>query len=171
MIRETLVISDTNILLDLLSVGLTEAFFELPCEKWTSDFVFREIKTANDMKTIYRKKKTERLVVKEFSFEELIKIQDLRNQSGCNSLSITDCSVWYLAKLTNGRLLTGDKKLRDLSEANGVKVSGILFVLDNIVEYGILSPQAVADKLSLLMKNNLRLPTEECEKRLKQWTE
>ena len=43
MIQEKLVISDTNILLDLISVDMLEDFFSLPCDFSTTDFVISEI--------------------------------------------------------------------------------------------------------------------------------
>lgn len=43
MPQETIVISDANILFDILDSGLMESFCELPFEKWTSDFVLQEI--------------------------------------------------------------------------------------------------------------------------------
>ena len=43
MIAECLVISDTNIFLDLMSVSLLEKFFQLPCDIETTDFVIDEI--------------------------------------------------------------------------------------------------------------------------------
>ncbi len=58
--------------------------------------------------------------------------------SNTNNASFTDCSVWYYAKKTNGRLLTGDNKLRKSAEKDNVKVSGILYVFDNLIEYGII---------------------------------
>ena len=123
------------------------------------------------MKTIYKKMKLNELKVHDFEFEELMKIDELKRKDGCSSLSLTDCSVWYLADKLNGRLLTGDRRLRTISESAGTKVSGILYVIDNIVEYGILSPRIVSDKLLALMNDDSRrLPRTECEQRVKRWS-
>lgn len=43
MIKERIVISDANVIFDLLSVHLLEVFFALPCEICTTDFVISEI--------------------------------------------------------------------------------------------------------------------------------
>ena len=43
MINETIIISDTNIFLDLISVNLLKEFFCLPCNFSTTDFVINEI--------------------------------------------------------------------------------------------------------------------------------
>ena len=43
MITEKIVISDTNIFLDLLSLNMLDDFFSLPCDISTTDFVIDEI--------------------------------------------------------------------------------------------------------------------------------
>ena len=52
MIQEKLVISDTNILLDLISVDMLEDFFSLPCDFSTTDFVISEIIHPAQIKAI-----------------------------------------------------------------------------------------------------------------------
>lgn len=86
-----------------------------------------------------------------------------------NNVSFTDASVWYYAKKTNGRLLTGDAKLKKSAEEDNVKVSGILYVFDNLIEYEILDKKTCADKLEKLYSINNRLPKGECEKRISLW--
>ena len=52
MIEERIVISDANVIIDLLSVSLLEAFFALPCEISTTDFVISEITRPEQQKII-----------------------------------------------------------------------------------------------------------------------
>ncbi|MCR5766392.1 MAG: hypothetical protein K6G09_10520 [Treponema sp.] len=168
MIKEKLVISDTNILLDLISVDLLEAFFSLPCDFSTTDFVISEIIQPQQIKALDRFTKTGQFEVASFDFEELMNINEVFENND-NNASLTDCSVWYYAKKTGGRLLTGDGKLRKSAEADNVKVSGILYIFDNLVEYGILEPSESADLLEELLQINMRLPKGECEKRILKW--
>ena len=65
--------------------------------------------------------------------------------------------------------MTGDGNLRKSAEANNIKVSGILYIFDNLVEYGILDRKKAADLLEQLTKINMRLPKNECEKRISNW--
>ena len=168
MIEESLVVSDTNIFFDLLDVNLLDAFFRLPCEITTSDFVIREILRSEQAKAVNEFIRYGRLDVVSFNPEEFKGVMELFEKSG-NNTSITDCSVWYHAKRTGGRLLTGDAKLRKSAVADSVKVSGILYILDNLVEYGIADEITCADRLEQLMKKNQRLPVHECEKRIGDW--
>ena len=82
---------------------------------------------------------------------------------------MTDCTVWYYAKQNNYTLLTGDRKLRNASLIDGVEVHGILYVIDQLVEEGILAKRIAISKLKQLQKSNPRLPQDEIEKRLKLW--
>lgn len=165
MIEEGIVVSDTNIFLDLLSVDLIEQFFSLPCKIHTTDFVINEITRPEDAKIIQT---LDKLNVVTLEFEELSEIGNMKN--GCNTnASITDCSVWYYAKKTSSRLLTGDNKLRRVAEKDSVKVAGILFVFDNLVDYKIISKTEAANALEQLIKINCRLPKGECERRIDKW--
>jgi predicted nucleic acid-binding protein len=71
--------------------------------------------------------------------------------------------------LGSARLLTGDKTLRKRAEGEGINVSGILFVFDELVNHNIISPKDAAAHLAELYESNVRLPKEEVEKRLEQW--
>ena len=168
MITEKIVISDTNILLDLLSQNMLEDFFSLPCDICTTDFVIGEIVQPVQQKVIDSFVRSRKLAVIKFNPSELSDIANLFTTNK-NNASLTDCSVWYYAKQTNGRLLTGDGKLRKSAEKDNVKVSGILYIFDNLIEYGILTETESADLLDNLMKINMRLPKDECEKRISKW--
>ena len=99
MIKERIVISDTNVIFDLLSVHLLEAFFALPCEICTTDFVISEIERPEEQKVIQKKViqkfvKSKKLGVASFGFDEFAEILRLQSNSK-NNTSIADCSVWY----------------------------------------------------------------------------
>ena len=52
---------------------------------------------------------------------------------------------------------------------DNVKVSGFLYVLDNLVEYGLVDKKVCAERLEHLLEINKRLPKEECVLRIKSW--
>lgn len=170
MIEEKIVVSDSNIFFDLFSVDLLNEFFLLPCEIMTTDFVLSEFIRPKQMAKLREFINSNKLVVVGFDNREINNIFSIM-QSNENNASFTDCSVWYYAKKINGRLLTGDGKLRKSATADNVKVSGILYVLDNLIEYEILDRDVCADKLEELTHINNRLPKGECEKRIAKWRE
>lgn len=168
MMNETIVVSDTNIFFDLLSVDLLDDFFRLPCKIATTDFVVNEIERPEQLGRLLAFIESKKLDVAAFESDEVNTITELYKNRD-NNVSLADCSVWYYAKKNNGRLLTGDGKLRKSAEADNVKVSGILYILDNLIEYEILSKANCANKLANLINLNMRLPKSECEKRIKKW--
>ena len=168
MIEERIVISDANVIFDLLSVQLLEAFFALPCEICTTDLVISEIERPEQQQIIQKFIKLKKLGVATFEFDEFSEILLLQSTSK-NNTSIEDCSVLYYAQKVDGRLLTGDGKLRSAAEKDNVKVSGILYLFDNFVEYGLLSASEAAENLKALMTINMRLPKAECETRIAKW--
>lgn len=151
------VVSDTNIFIDLMSVGLLETIGGLPLNIHTVDYVVEEIRDDKQREAIIRLKESGQIYVKSFDeveSESIIKMYLSRS----NNVSVTDCSVWYYAKKNGYRLLTGDKKLKDTAMSDGVLVSGILFLTDMLVKENIVGMTEMAEKLERLLSINSRLP-------------
>lgn len=159
-------VNDANILIDLLKIDLLDSFFQLEYDFQVTDMAFAEIQEENaaDLSTFLE---NGLLTRQGFAFEELLQIQFLEVENP--ALSIADCSCLYLSKKVSATLLTGDAALRRIAEQNNIAVHGILWVLDEIVAGGLISEKEARDKLILLMGLNLRLPANECRKRLKYW--
>ena len=67
-------------------------------------------------------------------------------------------------------MLTGEGQLRKQAIKSNVKVKGIIYVFDILVEHQIITPQLAAERLSLLYKVNQRLPQKEIEERIARWS-
>ncbi|MBO5728568.1 MAG: hypothetical protein J6R43_01875 [Paludibacteraceae bacterium] len=163
----TVIINDTNIFIDLCNVSLIDHFFQLPFEFHTVDFVINEINKNEQMDKVEPYITNKKLFVKQFDGNELLQITMRQNEH--KKLSIIDCSVWIYAEKTGYRLLTGDKLLRDLASKNNVEVSGIIFIFDKLIEYGILTKGEAATKLEELKKTNKRLPMKIIDERINEW--
>ena len=160
-----IVVNDTNIFLDLISVGLLDASFKLPIKFHTVDYVIEEIVNEEQKAKVIALINDAKLYVKEFDeneFREIINLYESRH----NNVSIADCSVWYYAKKNDYRLITGDGKLRSSTTADGVIVSGILFLTDLLVDYKIVDKKVMAIKLKELCRINTRLPKKLIEERI-----
>ena len=165
-----IVVNDTNIFIDLYEVGLLEEFFSLPWEVHTTNFVLLELQREGQHETIAQYKADKHLVVPVLEAKELMEIGQMFQQNmNKTNLSLTDCSVWYYAKVNNYILLTGDRKLRKTSVYDGVEVHGVIYIFDNLVELEIVSRQVAIEKLQLLFNQNPRLPKEEIDKRINKW--
>lgn len=165
-----IVVSDTNIFIDLASVGLMESSCELPVRMHTTDQVINEI-TDNDQKVLVGRLVDEgKITVKHFDETEFSHVIEMFI-SRKNNVSVTDCSVWYYAKRNGYRLLTGDNKLKNSAIADGVQASGILFLTDMLVEQKIISRKDMAEKLERLLAINSRLPQRIINERITKYRE
>lgn len=162
------IVNDTNIFIDLHSIGLLRSICELPYDVRTVDFVVAEIIEPSQNKAILELISEGKIKVESFDSEELSEI--IAEHSGVpGNLSIQDCSVCYYARKHSATLVTGDRQLRKYAEAENVTVKGILFVFDEMVSHNILTPQLAATKLKVLLGINIRLPKTEIEKRIRLW--
>lgn len=164
-----IVVNDTNIFLDLYDIGLLDKFFQLPIRVHTVDLVINEITRPNQMQAIRQLIDEGMLVVKDYPATTIPDLFQFNIECGGN-LTFTDSTVIYYARsLADSRILTGDRQLRNRAEQRGIKVSGILYVFDQLVEQGLLSPAIAAQKLSELFKINTRLPKSDVETRIEKW--
>lgn len=160
------VISDTNIFIDLLSVNLLDAFLELPIEIQTTDFVLMELN--KEQLSIIESKITLNIIqvnsADENELEEIVTLQRSKP-----TLSIEDFSVFYFAQKKSATILTGDKAFRTFAEKKKMDVKGVLWIFDEIEKSSIIKKKDLAESLEKLTKINSRLPKEECQKRITSW--
>lgn len=166
---ETIVVNDTNIFIDLVSVGLLDSFFDLPIHVHSTDFVINELTDEAQREAVTYHIRQNHLTIKRHTAVEVMEIVFF--QGNChNNVSIADCSVWLYAQKNHYILLTGDNKLRTSAQKSGVEVCGILRVFDMLVdEFAIIPPHLGADKLERLYQINNRLPSREIENRIRKW--
>ncbi|NJL58251.1 MAG: PIN domain-containing protein [Desulfobacteraceae bacterium] len=161
-----LIVNDASILIDLLKVNLISSFFQLKYEFHVTDFVIDEVQEEN-VEQLHSFLQNKKLIKKVFNFEELREIQLLEVEH--RALSIADCSCLYLADKLSAILLTGDAALRRITEQNKIPVHGILWIFDELLKYNLISPKTAYEKLKKAMSINIRLPVDECNKRLMKW--
>lgn len=165
-----IVVNDTNIFIDLYSIGLLEQFFELPITVHTVDFIINELTEEDQYKAIRKYVDNGRLNVQSFDAVELLEIIELQSKAGGN-VSIPDCAVWHYAKKHNYTLLTGDGQLRKKAIESNVIVKGVIYVFDYMVDCCIITPKCAATKLQELMTHNSRLPKSIIQERIEKWSE
>ena len=163
-----IVVNDTNIFIDLISVGLLEEFFKLPFQIHTIDLVLAEIEDETQIAAIKPFITQKKLYVKKYSYKEITELS-LFHETCQGNVSIVDCAVMQFAEKNNYTLLTGDKCLRKNATCSGIVVKGILFVFDCFVDNKILSPNEAAKKLIQLHNTNIRLPHREVCERIERW--
>lgn len=163
-----ILVNDTNIFIDLHSVGLLEEMCRLPYEIHTVDFVVAEIADADQRRIFDELVAQGGIFIDGFTADEVIEIVE-EHSSVAGNLSIPDCSVCYFARKHNVPMLTGDRRLRRYAEEQSIEVHGILFIFDELVRHDIISTSMAADRLEELFAINARLPKTEIRNRINRW--
>jgi predicted nucleic acid-binding protein len=157
-----ILVSDSNIWIDLHRSGLLTTVFALPHQFVTTDFVWRELKKPPGQQLTDLG-----LSIEDLSGEEVMSLFELRQTLGNSSLA--DVSCYFLARERGWTLLTGDGALRKSGQKSHLQVRGILWILDEMEAHALLSTQQLADALDSMLKAGARLPKDECRKRLNRW--
>lgn len=163
-----ILVNDTNIFIDLHSVGLLEEMCKLPYEIHTVDLVVAEIADADQRRIFDELVARGEISVDGFTADEVIEIVE-EHSSVSGNLSIPDCSVCYFARKHNVPMLTGDRRLRRYAEEQSIEVHGILFIFDELVRHDIILTSMAADRLEELFTINTRLPRAEIRERINRW--
>lgn len=162
-----LLITDTNIFFDIISIGALPEFFSLDYEICTTVFVIEEIIRSDQREVIEVFIRAKEIIVIEFSAEEIGKIYGFKTEK--NFKGITDKSVLWKSLQLECPLLTGDRKLKIEAEKQGVEVHGSIWVIRSLVENGLIDKMKGIMLLGLLKEVNSSLPFEEIDKLIRSY--
>lgn len=161
-----LIITDTNVFFDIISIGALPEFFDLDYEICTTDFIVEEIMESDQKELIESFIRAKKLNVFKIPAEE---IEEIRNFTTRRIFKgITDKTVLWKAHKLNCTLLTGDKKLRNEAKDLKIEVHGSIWIILSLVEKEILSKVKGAELLEQLKLINASLPHDEIDKLIKQ---
>lgn len=164
-----IVVSDTNILIDLYNSGLLYYCKQLNLDFRTLDLIIEEIEVPEQRATINEIIKNGGLKVCSLTGSQVADVyQKIRYYNGKCNLSPEDISVMVYAIDNHCRLLTGDKTLRKKAILENVTVSGILYLTDMLIRESVLEPTCMIRSLKLLLESNSRLPKKLIEERIAQ---
>jgi len=157
-----ILVSDTNIWIDLYRGGLLETVFQLPHQFVTTEFVWRELHQPPGTRLTNLG-----LLLEPLNQDEILELYALRADLG-NS-SIPDVSCYLTARNRNWILLTGDKALRSSGFEADLDVRGILWLLDELYEHSLVNGGTLAAGLQQMIDRGARLPETECQHRIRLW--
>ena len=151
-ITRKIIITDTNIITDLSNANILDKFVKLE-NVYISDMVKNDevnsetgnIKIINKFKTISATSE---------QINEIFKISQMTS-----GLSQYDIINYIIARDNNAILATGDRKLKDFSESNGVEVIRTLKIIRLMYENKVISNQDVVNACIRLKTNkSTRIP-------------
>jgi len=163
MVLLSVLVTDTNIWIDLENGGILAEVFHLPYQFLTPDFAIPEL-----IHPRWQTLQALGLEARELDPEGILELFKLRQDF--NNLSTIDLAAFLLAKTLEATLLTGDWRLNELAKANRLSVHGVLWLLDEMVHYQAIAPGQAANALGRMLDQGARLPADECRKRLASWS-
>jgi predicted nucleic acid-binding protein len=159
-----LIITDTNVLFDVIKIGALPEFFSLDYDICTTVFVIEEIKPSGQRELIDTFIRTKKLTVIEFSGEDIEEALNLDTVKGLKRF--TDKSVIWKSVQLNCPMLTGDKKMKEIAENIGIEVHGSIWVIDKLINTDLISTEKAIELFEQLLKTNSWLPGNEIERRI-----
>ena len=161
MTDNNLVITDANILLDLISIDLVAEFFNLHYEISTTYDVIGEL-NPEDLE-----------IVQPFLDKNNLQIVPLdsieHEHVFSKKLSPTDRSVLIAAYDAQCIALTGDKDMGRWCKKHDIEYHGIVWIFDQLLLEEIMPHDTAINQMLTLIQINTWLPIDICKKRIALW--
>ena len=159
-----IIITDTNILFDVIKIGALPEFFSLDYEICTTVFVMHEILPSPQKELVETFIRAKKLIVYNFSEKEIEAVQNFDTER--NLKRFTDKTVIWKSLQLNCPMLTGDQRMREVAEKMNIEVHGSIWIIDELVTKTLISSEKAILLLEQLLLTNSRLPRDEIEKRI-----
>lgn len=146
-----LLISDSNILIDMEVSSLLEKMFELPYSFAVPDILYEEELCDFDDN------------LKKFGLKVLpltSSTMEYRQKIIYPGASSNDLFALALARQENCPLVTGDRILREACKKEKVTIYGTLWVVDELVSCDIISEDEARESFEIMKEQKRRLPWE-----------
>ncbi len=160
---QSVLVTDTNIWIDLENGGILVEVFQLPYQFLIPDFAIPEL-----VRPRWEFLKGLGLRAHELPPEQVVELLRLRLTH--KNLSVIDLAAFCLAKMLDAPLLTGDRRLNELASTSGLSVHGGLWLLDGMLHFEVLTSERAATALRQMLESGARLPADECNNRIKRWS-
>ncbi|HJW76055.1 MAG TPA: hypothetical protein VJ787_10360 [Thermoleophilia bacterium] len=83
--------------------------------------------------------------------------------------SANDLAALAMAKHRGATLLTGDGPVRAAAGSENVATHGVLWLLDEMVDEAVITPERAASALQAMLDDGSRLPRDQCARRFAAW--
>ncbi len=123
------IVNDASCLIDLRKGGLLAAICELPY-RFVVPLPIRASEVLDFSQCQWRRLDDAGLVTHDLTSEEVGQALELKKRHP--ALSANDCFCYITALTHGGILLTGDALLRRVAAGNGMRVHGVLWIVDEL---------------------------------------
>lgn len=160
-------VQDANVLIDLELAGLFEPWFRIGIETHTTSLIRLELEKGGHVEALAYFSGGQ-IHEHRLTFAELAEVGQLEREVRSKA-RFNDCSVLFLARKLGAMLLSCDKPLRTAARDRHIETHGTLWIMDQLVERGLIPTTVAAAKLDHLRALGRYLPAAECEARLQKW--
>ncbi len=159
------IVNDASCLIDLRKGRLLEAVCSLPYQL-VVPLPVRSSEVLSFSHEEWRRLDTHGMVTHDLPPRDVTKAFAIKHRH--RALSANDCFCLATALALRGILLTGDKQLRHVASTTGVRVHGVLWVVDKLVERDACDIALLVKALEAWQADStVFLPQREIAKRLK----
>jgi len=150
-------------LIDLHRGDIVKEFFSLPY-----DFIAPDVLIADELQIPAGDYLLSLgLISNEMSGDQVSVVHKILEHN--QAIGYKDIFALVLASDLGLILLTGDRRLRQLSDKHRVVVHGTLWVLNEMVKLCVVTNNQACDALRLMLTKGSRLPNSDCERLLSIW--
>lgn len=148
-----LLISDANILIDLEEGGVLESLFDLPFKFLTPDILYYE-----ELEDHHEHLLQLGLALGSLDGDGIADVEIAAAKY--TGPSRNDCMALVMARLEGCPLLTGDRYLRRAAESEGVVVMGTIWLVQQLLEHGLVAKERAEHAFTSMEEAGRRLPWE-----------
>jgi rRNA-processing protein FCF1 len=160
-----LLISDANILIDMEVGGLTATMFRLDGYR----FAVPDVLFAEELAAQHPNLPGLGLEVLTLAADGVQDAQVLLSRHDTTGVSRMDILALALARQERCPLLTGDRRLREAAAAEGVEVTGTIWLVGELVRSGVVELEAARRAYDAMESGGRRLPWGEVKRQLAQF--
>jgi len=158
-----LLVSDTNIFIDLEEGNLLNEFFALPYEIEVPDILYYEELATSHSHLLHCGLQV--LSLTSSTMLQAEKLMLIYPKPGRN-----DCFALLLAKQEACPLLSGDAALRRAAESEKIHCMGTIWIIEEMLKHDLVSYERAKRAYQLMKQNQRRLPWKEAFERLEAFT-
>ena len=156
---DKLLISDANIIIDLVAGNLISEMFQLPHEFGTATTLYHD-----ELADFYPDLLEQGLQLLELAEDAITRAQQLGQQY--KGVSSYDVEALALAEQEQAPLLTGDGKLRQVGLEAGVDIRGTLWLIEQMMVHELISVDQTETAYNRMEEEGSRLPWDLVEQQL-----
>ena len=159
-----LLISDANIIIDMNTGGLLRLMFRFDATFAVPDLLFEE-----ELRAHHPELPRLGLKVLELRPDTVLYAEELIQRYRGFGASTNDFLALALARQEQCELLTGDQRLRQVGQTEGVDVRGTLWLIEQMLRARTVSYRQAEAGYGRMRANGRRLPWEDVEEQLRRF--